>query len=492
MALHRKFLAALALSAAAMAGPAAALPHWSSDQIRAARPLAAEEAVVFDMRTEVRRGDQPPTVTLSTVTLAPSFSQTTSGEDHRLDDHALCRELHWNDGAKLVGDVSCYALPAFRVIELRNRQFLGRMLAKAKLGDAQATGPYWDEAALGVQAGAGAPLTARTNGEATEYRLGRLTPVKVEGITGQLSPGEMERFVRYLSRNVSLHPQVRRDIAKRGDLPGKIESQNATLGVVRGTTIVTFSNLRRTPTAFPLPASLSSETRVAAAKGDTARDAGLRVALAAIDEKPASAKPTLRALRDGFTSAKDPLQAYLYFVNMTQQYGAEITKGPDSRAIIAEISPGLRLALLDPRVAQFDAASRLAGGDPRAKGDPQAAARFLAEDGEMDVMHFGTFRRVTYANLAQSTQGAQKWDPAITAAMPRDLADNYWIHIAAYPWSSNAFKDVGQAYFQSFDTPSAWLAYDLGRAVDPDWRTTSMAEVEALETRLRTEEPDFF
>lgn len=59
MARYRELLAALALSVAAIAGPAAALPHWSSDQFRAARPLAAEDALIFDMRTEVRRGDAP-------------------------------------------------------------------------------------------------------------------------------------------------------------------------------------------------------------------------------------------------------------------------------------------------------------------------------------------------------------------------------------------------------------------------------------------------
>ncbi|MDF2901037.1 MAG: hypothetical protein K0Q62_1096, partial [Phenylobacterium sp.] len=72
------------------------------------------------------------------------------------------------------------------------------------------------------------------------------------------------------------------------------------------------------------------------------------------------------------------------------------------------------------------------------------------------------------------------------------VVDNYWIHIAAYPWASNAFKDAGDAYFESFDTPDAWLAYDLGRAVDPEWRSGVMARVGVMEADLRARHPEFF
>ncbi len=490
MACRGKLLVVLAVTWAAMAGPVLALPHWSSDQFRAARPLAAQEAVVFDLRTEVTQKGKPAQVTLTTVTLAPSFTEMTTGESHLLDDYSLCRTLHWSDNAKVVGDTSCYAQPAFRAIELRNRQALAQMLAKGGAKFEQSANPYWDEAALGLQFADEARLTPHTSGDTTEYRLDKIVAVKISGDAGQLSPDERRRLVRYLAGNVGLHPQVRRGLAQQGRLPARIESQGAELGVVQSTTVMTLSNLRRAPVPYPLPAGLGSELRDTAAKGRTARDAGVRSALLAIDGAASPARPTLRELIDGVKTTKDPMQAYLLFLNLTQQYGAAIT-GPDSQALLVEIRPAMVRLFQDPSVIAFSQASDLAG-DPRKAGDRQAAARFLSQAGQMDTLRFGTFRNVTYANLVGSARDIDTWDRAIAAAMPATPSDNYWVHIAAYPWASNAYKDVGDSHFRQFATPDAWLAYDLGRAVDPDWRTGMMGNVEKLEARLRAQAPDFF
>ena len=487
MKLHRGLLALL-LACAIPAGPASALPHWSSDQIRAARPLAAEGAMAFDLRTETIESGKPSKVVLTTVTLAPTFSEATSGQGHVVEDHSLCRTFTWNEAARVVGDSSCYALPAFRVIELRNRQVLATTLAKAD--SPQASEPYWDEANLGLQLGDEKRLVAYTSGAATEYRLGKAVPVKITGIAGSLTPDEMGRFVRYLARNASLHPQVRRDIAERGALPAQIESQDAALGIRRSTRVMTLSNLRRETVSYPLPAGLPSEVRVSAAKGTTHRDAAIRNTLLAIDGRPGSPKPTLRELLDGIKATQNPMQAYLSFMNTTQQYAAEMT-GPDSRTIINEIGPSIRIIMQNPDVAQFERANGLAG-DARAAGNREASARYLAEARDLNYLRFGTFRNVTYANLARSTRDTKTWDPSIAAAMSAQVVDNYWIHIAAYPWASNAFTDAGDAYFESFDTPDAWLAYDLGRAVDPEWRSGVMARVGVMEADLRARHPEFF
>ena len=76
--------------------------------------------------------------------------------------------------------------------------------------------------------------------------------------------------------------------------------------------------------------------------------------------------------------------------------------------------------------------------------------------------------------------------------MPKNLADDYWIHIAAYPWASNAYKDVGDYYFRGYDTPAAWQAYDMGRTIDPNWATGVMASVSKMEDGIRQQFPDFF
>ena len=110
----------------------------------------------------------------------------------------------------------------------------------------------------------------------------------------------------------------------------------------------------------------------------------------------------------------------------------------------------------------------------------------------MDQMPFGTFRYVTFANLVRVSPGSSKWDPAIFKRMPPALVDDYWTHIAAYPWSANAYKDLGDTYIAAYNMPNAWLAFDLGREVDPNWQDGPMAEVAEYEKRLRLAQPEFF
>ena len=107
-------------------------------------------------------------------------------------------------------------------------------------------------------------------------------------------------------------------------------------------------------------------------------------------------------------------------------------------------------------------------------------------------MEFGTFRYVTFANLVRGSKGADKWDKAIFKAMPERLVDDYWIHIAAYPWAANAYKDLGDAYLDGYDTPHAWLAYDLGRAADENWKSSAMSSLDDWENRLKSGLSDFF
>jgi hypothetical protein len=72
------------------------------------------------------------------------------------------------------------------------------------------------------------------------------------------------------------------------------------------------------------------------------------------------------------------------------------------------------------------------------------------------------------------------------------LADCYWKHIAAYPWASPVFKDLGDYRYSRYEMPEAWEAWDLGRAIDPQSDLWMMREVGQLENKLRQAMPDNF
>lgn len=220
---------------------------------------------------------------------------------------------------------------------------------------------------------------------------------------------------------------------------------------------------------------------------------GVRQALAGIDGTTKLAKPTFDALlasmKDASSQAR-PSEVVLLFFAMTQQYGSKFS-GPDREAILTEVIPLFTKAKADRAAGMLWDINSLAG-DQKAPGDREAAARFLANATELDRLPFGTFRYVTYANLFRMTPQAVKWDPAIRDAMPQNLVDNYWTHIAAYPWAGNVYKDLGDTYYAGYDPMNAWLAFDLGRAIDPDWRVGVLSGLAAYEDRLRLAEPDFF
>lgn len=484
MSLLSDVLPRAALALALLAGSAHAAPYWSSDQVRIARPTAASQMLNFDMRFERTEGDKPASVELSSVSLAQDFNHLMSGDAHKLDDFRLCETLTWQAGAATVDSNSCHAFPTFLVYELQNRLALTKIVASAPGADSD---PAWNEADMGLSLRPGAPLKVVRKGDATEYRLGDTLVASVSGDAGRASPEEMRRLVRLLARHVPMHPQVRQAIGARTTLPARIELHSRVVGAVPTRQVVTISNARRVSAEYPLPTGLGSSLR--ASIDDTRRGKGVARALAVIDSGGKDAPPPLQTLIRDMQQTKAPLETMTLFLNITQQYPAAFRPGPDDSR--EKIMPKLRQAMTDHETLLLFAANDLAG-DQAAKGDREAAGRFLANARKMDAMQFGTFRYVTYANLALNSPSSETWDPAIRSAMPNPITDNYWVHISAYPWAGNTYGDLGGAYTGLYETGQAWIAYDLGRAVDPQWRLGVLGNIEKLERRLTRDFPDFY
>jgi hypothetical protein len=480
---------ALALALSAGAAPAQVSPLWGSDQVRAARPLGSVEALMFDLHREVTRPGRPTGPVDQVVTLAPSFTLIAEGGRRILEDHALCRTLMWTEGERTVGNDSCYAAVAFREFEIRNRALLGRVLAGAKAPEA-ATDIALSEAELNIAAPGAKTLTLRKTPTGVEYLAGKTLVARVEGSVGALSAEELHRLVRFFARDANLHPLARGGLAAGGVLPARIEG-NA--GPAAGGQVITLSHLRRVEVPYPLPAGLSSTLAESARTGRTPRDVALRRVAAVIAER--EPRPSVEALVTGMRKAATEghdLQAILLFMEITQEHGDVFDRqDAATKALAAEAAALVRQHASKPGAADFMQASGLAG-DSKMKGDRQAAARFLALSRQLDGLEFGTFRYVTYANLVAGAGDTKGWDPAIAKAMPANRTDGYWLHIAAHPWAANAYKDVGDIYLTDYEVGQAWAAYDLGRAVDPQWRIGVMPVLAKYEDDMRANHPDFF
>jgi hypothetical protein len=489
-------MAAMALCAASLAQAAdvRAYPDWSSDQVRAARPNSPSTALVFDVQSTVRMEGRPDKATHETVTLAPSFIFVDADDGETLDDGTLCRTFTWVRGKPTLHSESCYAVPAFRTFELANREVLQRVMEGFKVKDAPlALAPYWRESELGVQRTASDPLVKVKTGDEVDYRLGAETVVRVSGSAIPFQSDEARRFVKFAALHTQLHPQVRRDLLVASALPQTLEIVGQSVLKKRRETLIV-SNVRRVVVAYPLPAGLTSDLRAQASGADDLKQKGMAEAIRAIEGRPSTPKPSLddllaaakRAAADG-----RQLDVLLLFIQLTQDYGPKLMTSGDVRKTVGdEVRPLLQRAYQDPETAHFALASGLSG-KPMTPSERQAAASFLAHD-NLDDRPYGTFRYVTFANLVRGSSDVAQWGPSILRSMPSPLVENYWVHIAAHPWSSLTYKDAGDAYLQTFDTSDAWLAYDLGREVDKDWRLGTMQALSTFEDQMRSAQPNFF
>ncbi|MAK80782.1 hypothetical protein [Phenylobacterium sp.] len=461
----------------------AAVPHplWSSDELRAARSVDEESALVFDVQAETSSGGETTSANF-TVTLAPSFTFLDRGPSKELEDHWLCRSARWNADALTLEHVNCHALVGFLRIELVNRQMLGRALSAAS-EDLAGDHTYLSEAELGVQANRPQRLRVARSGDVTEVRLGRRRVAVFEGSATAVTPDEARRVRRFFARNEILHPQVRAALPTDA-LPALIGFERSGMKLGDDYRVLRISNARRVRTAYPLPEALSSDL-VSALGGSSPREQALARSQAALSG--AAVKPEATAIKARFDEAVEAgraLHGLLLLIELSQLYPEISLRGDPQMVRLGELMD----QSLD--VAAFDLANSLAG-DPRAEGDREAAARFLVSD-TMASAPFNTFRYVTYANLIRGVGDTSGWDPAIAQSMPASLTDAYWLHVVAYPWASGAYKDVGDAYFGTYQPVEAWAAYDLGRAVDPGWASGPMKAVETFERQLRAREPDFF
>ena len=474
------FLAGSGAWAAELKAP----PFWTSDQVRASRPLSPEPALVFDVKDSAETTPGAAKTTDQTVTLATSFSAVAGAGESALEDWTLCRSYSWKAEAKAMTSLSCFALPDFRILEIINRGGLNQ-ITKSDI--------YWDEVELEIQQSRIDRLQKALHGQDVEYSLGDKVVVRISGKLGDLSPEEAHRLERYIALHVHLHPQARHDLEQSRVLPSKIEIQVADPphSAPHWETL-TFANLRRTPAPYPLPPGLASDIEQPMWADTPAAAKGIHEAVLAAEHMSAIPRPAFQDLVNEVISAAKAhraMEANLLFNELGQLYLGQLKSG-DGAAALAQVRAVLPTVLQDPKVKPFWTASNLAG-DASMAGDREAAAKYLA-GAQLDGMPFGTFRYVTFANLVRNSPDADKWDKAIFKAMPERLADDYWIHIAAFPWSANAYKDLGDTYLGDFDPGHAWLAYDLGRSADEGWRSSVMASVDDLENRLKTGLSDFF
>ncbi len=467
-------------------------PDWDSDRIRAARDVLGIDATIFKFQAEISSQSEDPFVTSGTVILGTDFINLAIDATHVLDDFRLCRTLRWSAAQNIVYNDSYFWEPAFRTMELANRRTIWEVWRKS--ADKSPTSipldnPYWVEQELAAQLVNSTPLVSLKSSGYVNWHLADRVVARASEDGYTFLSTERKALTRYFSRRLDIHPQIRAAILASGKLPRHIELvrfQPHKSSVGESIKNIIFSDLDRVKVAYPLPPGLVASFAMEA-QGSTPESKAQRGALEAIAGSAKPEKPSFDDTLDHIKSAcfaNRSLEAILAFFMLSQQYGFIIIKQADKKraARVQELMPLLRLQLNDPEAAKFWHASDLAGSQGEGP-EREKAANYLASATNLDSLPFGTFRFVTFANLVRKSRDVSKWEKAIWKKMP-SLSDCYCFHIAKYPWASNAFVDLGDLWYRSFNTRKAWEAWDLGRAIDPHWKEGNMMSALELENRI--------
>jgi len=470
-------------------------PDWDSDRILANRAQSDDNAIVIIFRSETKSGDKQPVVKSGTVRLWSDFDQISIGTSEIITDYRLCRVFGWKHSETKFSNQSCYAGPTFRKMELSNRLQIGKIFKQIAKPEADFSGagePFWMEQELAVQNTVSNPLAMLESAKYREWKLAGKTVVKTSIAGLPFLSKDRQKFARYFARYLSIHPQIRRAILDSGKIPSQIVATHRNSLGREITEIISFSSIENVRAAYPLPPKMRSDTELRSA-GNSAEAKGIRRTLGALYGFAQPPKPSFDEIFSRMEVAakkKEPLEATLAFLELTQTYGGAIMAERERLERVRSIMPILQPMFESNEAANLMKASNLAG-KMGAEPEREASALYLANARGLDEIGFGTFRYVTFANLVRISKGTKKWDEAIFKKMP-SLTDSYWTHIAAYPWASNAFKDLGDTWLAQFETFKAWEVWDLGKAIDPDWRRGSMKSVADYEKNIRASMPDSF
>lgn len=390
------------------------------------------------------------------LVLGDTFITAASGGETTVYDFGRRRRIVIDTRSHTYADYSLYDVVGFRELELRNREGLAKMLASAKAA-LKPVPPVENEHELSLQRAPGSPVETRQEGADEVFSGAGNVLLRRGAQSTPVNAAEADRFVKFLRYTVGGHPAILAQLQKEQRIPAHLTySFHPSWGT--GTVEVTVSALRTVdaPAAFPLD-------------GYMARDVGADRLDGVVERawigSAATGAPDRRKLADAVDAAfRDhrPLDAFLSIMEM-QISGSGV---PD---LSAEQKEQMQA---DPSVRQLSQALA-------AKDKP------------------GLLKAVGTLQLLRAQSQSKRYMLALFEANDRVLLGEYPAARALFadvlqadPALAGAWKDLGDLYFRSFDTPHAWRCWDIGRRLAPLF--PNLAAVTGFEQSLAARFPEYF
>lgn len=437
-------------------------PNATAQDIRARH---AAETGVWRLTYAVK--DDQGAVTSLVLGIGPDYVLRQDGTGTRITDFTLDRIYGVAvDGGTFEND-SLHAVVVFRIQELQNRKSLARVMEGAKIDKLEPMlDSFWAECELSMKMPNQAPYVVRRENDT--LTLWRGEHVAVRAVLGdEAPPNARGRLVRLWRHAMPLHPQMARELAESGRAPTSLEvAVPSPKGLGRVVlTLVKSEWVERT--AFPLPA----DAEIAPDRGSPATIAMLTAARAAA--RAETAAPTLDAylgrMRDALGRGAR-LEAALWGMEALLSGRADMNAlcpTPDHRG---EPCDGFRTALK--------------GGF----ADPRAQVLFGrgAVTGDTPVPDLSDLRNAHVGRLLMSTR------LVMGGAFGAKVEDGYRAALDAAPGVAGYYKDIGDYYQRTFQHPTGWKFYDLGRQLPSGQGHFLLREVDGLEAKIKRDFPDLY
>lgn len=408
--------------------------------------VAAQKAVqqdAFEVEYKVEAGGNAET---DLIDIGADTAMLTRGRRISIFDHGIERYIDLDDAAHKFRNDSWYG-----VIDARTR---ATAQARAARNMKQAGfDAFWVQSELHVMAAEdGVPDIARRDAAdgTAHYSTGGAEVASFAPSEHKLSPEDARRFGRFLLDYSALHPRIVADIVASGAVPARM-SYLAQDGGKTVDAVWTLQSFAAVKAVYPLARSVPVD--------HTGRPEPVIALLASIAAAPKHSAVEFETSIAKALKAHRPFQALLLAQERDVLFGA--CKKPCRTAVDVEAA---------------------------AKGDPRTAVltSTLALDKELEALKAMKRDDLTDTAMLDARLGHVLVEtghidealPALAAALRAD---------AGLP---GVYRDLGDVHRASGDSLSAWLFYDLGRALPGG--AEALRSVTAYEATMVKAHPELF
>jgi hypothetical protein len=354
-------------------------------------------------------------------------------------------------------DYSLFDTVGFRVIEFRNREYLGKMLTGLKVGE-KVMATVDNEHVLAVQAKPSNPLQVKTeDGGETYLNDGRILFRRLEPSTS-VSPGDARMFTQFVRYTFGGHPQILNALTHKDSIPSRMvlitNDGRLTTRTITIKSVQPGDKAQIDITAFPLRDASASTDPV-----DAALD---RAAAITEVELTAARQRTKDQLVVPFAD-EHVLDGFLRSLEWSLMTGENLPpSSPEKAALLQK----------DESVRKLGIA--LSANGKEALTD---AVKVIAE------LRSSAATKGYVLKIFEANDRAMLGD--------RQAARQLFVEaLSVNPYMASAYKDFGDILLGEFDAARAWRSWDIGRKIAPKF--PNFEAVNQFERSLESEHPEYF